>query len=85
MTKIQKNRQTFSKLRKSMYFCRMEKLKTFISMLTQHDETQLSNKGISVSELNKQLDNFKNGFPLSLIHISEPTRREWLSRMPSSA
>ena len=23
--------------------------------------------------------------PLSLIHISEPTRREWLSRMPSSA
>ena len=22
---------------------------------------------------------------LSLIHISEPTRREWLSRMPSSA
>ena len=25
-------------------------------------------------------------FPaLSLIHISEPTRREWLSRMPSSA
>ena len=25
------------------------------------------------------------GFFLSLIHISEPTRREWLSRMPSSA
>ena len=24
-------------------------------------------------------------FRLSLIHISEPTRREWLSRMPSSA
>ena len=24
-------------------------------------------------------------FVLSLIHISEPTRREWLSRMPSSA
>ena len=24
-------------------------------------------------------------WPLSLIHISEPTRREWLSRMPSSA
>ena len=24
-------------------------------------------------------------FQLSLIHISEPTRREWLSRMPSSA
>ena len=23
--------------------------------------------------------------PLSLIHISEPTRREWLSRMPTSA
>ena len=22
---------------------------------------------------------------LSLIHISEPTRRDWLSRMPSSA
>ena len=25
------------------------------------------------------------GGDLSLIHISEPTRREWLSRMPSSA
>ena len=25
------------------------------------------------------------GRALSLIHISEPTRREWLSRMPSSA
>ena len=25
------------------------------------------------------------GIDLSLIHISEPTRREWLSRMPSSA
>ena len=25
------------------------------------------------------------GLNLSLIHISEPTRREWLSRMPSSA
>ena len=25
------------------------------------------------------------GYILSLIHISEPTRREWLSRMPSSA
>ena len=24
-------------------------------------------------------------YELSLIHISEPTRREWLSRMPSSA
>ena len=24
-------------------------------------------------------------YQLSLIHISEPTRREWLSRMPSSA
>ena len=24
-------------------------------------------------------------YGLSLIHISEPTRREWLSRMPSSA
>ena len=26
-----------------------------------------------------------NELKLSLIHISEPTRREWLSRMPSSA
>ena len=32
----------------------------------------------AVEFYNKQLD-------LSLIHISEPTRREWLSRMPSSA
>ena len=28
---------------------------------------------------------FLFGAFLSLIHISEPTRREWLSRMPSSA
>ena len=27
----------------------------------------------------------KVALALSLIHISEPTRREWLSRMPSSA
>ena len=27
----------------------------------------------------------KMAVELSLIHISEPTRREWLSRMPSSA
>ena len=27
----------------------------------------------------------REGYALSLIHISEPTRREWLSRMPSSA
>ena len=30
-------------------------------------------------------DNIQPGLTLSLIHISEPTRREWLSRMPSSA
>ena len=29
--------------------------------------------------------NNKDQLDLSLIHISEPTRREWLSRMPSSA
>ena len=29
--------------------------------------------------------NFLTNGKLSLIHISEPTRREWLSRMPSSA
>ena len=28
---------------------------------------------------------FLGAYKLSLIHISEPTRREWLSRMPSSA
>ena len=27
----------------------------------------------------------RKALALSLIHISEPTRREWLSRMPSSA
>ena len=32
--------------------------------------------GVAASPLGKHL---------SLIHISEPTRREWLSRMPSSA
>ena len=29
--------------------------------------------------------NYDTMHTLSLIHISEPTRREWLSRMPSSA
>ena len=28
---------------------------------------------------------YEDAHKLSLIHISEPTRREWLSRMPSSA
>ena len=32
-----------------------------------------------------RLEAFGTTEGLSLIHISEPTRREWLSRMPSSA
>ena len=33
----------------------------------------------------READLLVNEAKLSLIHISEPTRREWLSRMPSSA
>ena len=36
------------------------------------------------SETEPLIDYYKDVI-LSLIHISEPTRREWLSRMPSSA
>ena len=37
-------------------------------------------------EFSEYIDlNKLGGICLSLIHISEPTRREWLSRMPSSA
>ena len=32
-----------------------------------------------------EIENLAINENLSLIHISEPTRREWLSRMPSSA
>ena len=49
----------------------------------------LSNSNFGIS---KKKENLKPLFGknklesgLSLIHISEPTRREWLSRMPSSA
>ena len=37
-----------------------------------------------IADLQRLLKNAVVG-ELSLIHISEPTRREWLSRMPSSA
>ena len=37
-----------------------------------------STTGVNLETLGSESD-------LSLIHISEPTRREWLSRMPSSA
>ena len=40
----------------------------------------LSKKGVSMVNTARW-----RPFDLSLIHISEPTRREWLSRMPSSA
>ena len=47
--------------------------------------------GLSEDELQSIVDSWREANPnivslwLSLIHISEPTRREWLSRMPSSA
>ena len=40
---------------------------------------------IAYYKLNHPLAFYATFFTLSLIHISEPTRREWLSRMPSSA
>ena len=42
---------------------------------------------VSIKALLDQMPEELVGLPydLSLIHISEPTRREWLSRMPSSA
>ena len=44
----------------------------------------LASRGILVKKSKPW--NWRGLFPtLSLIHISEPTRREWLSRMPSSA
>ena len=46
-------------------------------------------KKMQLEELNgvvmKPFEEFWADNKLSLIHISEPTRREWLSRMPSSA
>ena len=42
--------------------------------------------GTGEAALNMDLPGaFRTTMELSLIHISEPTRREWLSRMPSSA
>ena len=45
---------------------------------------------VCLGELDKTVidfieDKLQEELKLSLIHISEPTRREWLSRMPSSA
>ena len=39
----------------------------------------------AANRINIAIHTGKPGMVLSLIHISEPTRREWLSRMPSSA
>ena len=41
----------------------------------------------ALGEVSAQVQNLEGSLAelLSLIHISEPTRREWLSRMPSSA
>ena len=40
----------------------------------------------ALRERGSDVNEIANAFlALSLIHISEPTRREWLSRMPSSA
>ena len=56
-------------------------------VLMEFDESQ----GDAISKLLEEKKvNFKiykdySNMDLSLIHISEPTRREWLSRMPSSA
>ena len=44
-------------------------------------EKEPQNRLASATELMQRLEEVQ----LSLIHISEPTRREWLSRMPSSA
>ena len=41
--------------------------------------------GTAVRELDYHDTFLAAEYSLSLIHISEPTRREWLSRMPSSA
>ena len=38
-------------------------------MLTQQDLQQIAAKGIAEEQLQKQMDDFKRGFPLSLIHI----------------
>ena len=32
-------------------------------MITQHDQNQLKQKGIAVEQLEKQLNDFKTGFP----------------------
>ena len=48
-----------------------------ISTNIEHDSILNSLEGEKVTYLKAD--------KLSLIHISEPTRREWLSRMPSSA
>ena len=48
-------------------------------------ETALNNTLRTDDSLSGALASLGPVFELSLIHISEPTRREWLSRMPSSA
>ena len=51
--------------------------------VAEHIETVAAQLGIDALAIADQDD--VPGTGLSLIHISEPTRREWLSRMPSSA
>ena len=50
-------------------------------LLTQLLEAEYESEGLDAPWAQQAL----TILTLSLIHISEPTRREWLSRMPSSA
>ena len=54
-------------------------------LLTSAADTSLFAPAMA-SEADSVVLDIEDAVPeLSLIHISEPTRREWLSRMPSSA
>jgi large subunit ribosomal protein L24 len=57
------------------------------NLQTKHVKPSASNPqgGIEKREGSIHISNLMVVENLSLIHISEPTRREWLSRMPSSA
>ena len=65
---------------------RIAQLDATIAALPQGLDSVVGRSGVRLSGGQRQrLAIARMVLALSLIHISEPTRREWLSRMPSSA
>ena len=73
----------------TVYGTRPEAIKVAPVVSALQDDDRFESVVVSTGQHREMLEQVNKRFgitpDLSLIHISEPTRREWLSRMPSSA